>query len=46
MTARKYKTKEEAIAAIRLSIAKKNEYVAHVQRVWAEEHLHNIQTSL
>lgn len=46
MATRKYKTKEEALAAIKLSIAKKNEYVAHVQRVWAEQNLHNIQTSM
>lgn len=42
----KYKTKEEAIAAIKLSIAKKNEYVARVQREWAEKNLERIQTSI
>lgn len=46
MATRKYNTKEEALAAIKLSIAKKNEYVAHVQRVWAEQNLRNLQTSL
>lgn len=46
MAIRKYKTKEEALAAIKLSIAKKNEYVAYVLRVWAEQNLRNLQTSL
>ena len=46
MPAKKYKTKEEAIAAIKLSIAKKNEYVAHIQREWAEKNLERLQASL
>ena len=37
MTAKKYNTREEALAAIRLSIAKKREWVARVEREWAEE---------
>ena len=46
MAIRKYNTKEEALAAIKLAVAKKNEYVAHVQRVWAEQNLRNLQTSI
>lgn len=45
MKAKKYKTREEAVAAIKLAIAKKNEYVAHVQRVWAEQHLQQLQST-
>ena len=37
MTAKKYNNREEALAAIRLSIAKKHEWVARVEREWAEE---------
>lgn len=37
MTAIKYKTREEATAAIRLTIAKKREWMARVEREWAEE---------
>ena len=33
----KYKSREEAIAAVKLSIAKKREWVARVEREWAEE---------
>ena len=33
----KYKSREEAIAAVKLSIAKKREWVALVEREWAEE---------
>lgn len=36
MTAIKYKTREEAMAAIRLTIAKKREWMARVEREWAE----------
>ena len=32
-----YKSREEAIAAVKLAIAKKREWVARVERVWAEE---------
>ena len=32
-----YKSREEAIAAVKLSIAKKREWVARVEREWAEE---------
>lgn len=31
-----YSSKEELIAKIKLSMARKNEYVARVQREWAE----------
>ena len=37
MTATKYKNKEAAVAAIRLAIAKKREWVARVEREWAEQ---------
>lgn len=37
MTAIKYKTREGAMAAIRLTIAKKREWMARVEREWAEE---------
>lgn len=37
MKAIKYKTREEAIAAVKLVIAKKREWVARVEREWAEE---------
>ena len=36
MTAIKYKSREEALAAVRLAIAKKREWVARVDREWAE----------
>ena len=39
----RYKTREELIANIQLTIAKKNEYIAHVQREWAEQNLHKIR---
>ena len=37
MTAVKYKNREEAVAAIKLAIAKKREWVARVDREWAEQ---------
>lgn len=37
MTAIKYKNREEAMAAIRLAIAKKREWMARVEREWAEQ---------
>jgi hypothetical protein len=37
MTAIKYNTREEAIAAVKLAIAKKREWMARVEREWAEE---------
>ena len=37
MTAKKYNSREEALAAIRLSIAKKHEWLARVEREWAEK---------
>ena len=40
-----YKSKEELIANIKLSIARKNEYVARVQREWAEQNVERIRTS-
>ena len=32
-----YNSREEAIAAVKLAIAKKREWVARVEREWAEE---------
>lgn len=32
-----YKSREEAIVAVKLAIAKKREWVARVEREWAEE---------
>ena len=37
MKAIKYNSREEAIAAVKLAIAKKREWVARVEREWAEE---------
>ena len=37
MTAIKYNTREEAIVAVKLAIAKKREWMARVEREWAEE---------
>lgn len=37
MTAIKYNTREEAIAAVKFSIAKRREWMARVEREWAEE---------
>ena len=39
MKARKYNTREEAIAAVKLAIAKKREWMALVEREWAEENM-------
>ena len=44
MTAKKYNTREEALAAIRLSIAKKHEWAARVEREWAEEECAKLAT--
>ncbi len=41
-----YKSKEELIAKIKLTVARKNEYVARVQREWAEQNVQRIQSAL
>lgn len=40
-----YKSKEELIARINLSMARKNEYVARVQREWAEQNVERFKVS-
>lgn len=35
----KYKSSKEAIAAVKLSIARKKEWMARVEREWAEQEL-------
>lgn len=42
MVAIKYKTRDEAIAAVRLAIAKKREWIARVDREWAEKDCHKL----
>lgn len=37
MNTKKYKSREEAMAALRLTIAKKREWMARVEREWAED---------
>lgn len=39
-----YKTKEELIANIKLSIARKNECIARSQREWAEQNLERVKS--
>lgn len=41
----KYNSKEELIANLKLTIAKKNEYVAKVQREWAEQNVQRLRTN-
>ena len=42
----KYNSKEELIANLKLTIAKKNEYVAKVQREWAEQNVQRLRSKL
>ena len=41
----KYNCKEEFIANLKLTILKKNEYVAKVQREWAEQNVQRLHTT-
>ena len=41
----KYNSKEELIANLKLTIAKKNEYVAKVQREWAEQNVQRLRNN-
>lgn len=41
MTAITYKSSQEAVAAVKLAIAKKKEWMARVEREWAEQDLIN-----
>lgn len=45
MTAIKYRTPQEAMAAVKLSLARKKEWIARVEREWAEEDVMKIRST-
>ena len=42
----KYNSKEELSANLKLTIARKNEYVAKVQREWAEQNVQRLRNTI